>query len=149
MQIIALRFFTVYGPRNRPDMAAYKFTKAINEREVIEIYGEGTARDFTYVDDIVEGIVRTIKYQSKIDTKKIEIINLGNSSPITVEKFIKKIEKVVGKKAKFKKAKLPAGDVRQTYADITKAQKMLGWQPKTSFEEGLEKFVEWYKEVRL
>jgi UDP-glucuronate 4-epimerase len=145
MQIIALRFFTVYGPRNRPDMAAYKFTKAINEKEMIEIYGKGTARDFTYVDDIVEGIVRTIEYQSRIDTKKIEIINLGNSSPITVEEFIGKIEKIVGKKAKVKQAKLPPGDVRQTYAGISKAKKLLGWEPGVKLNQGLKKLWQWFK----
>ena len=145
MQIIALRFFTVYGPHNRPDMAAYKFTKAINEGEVIKIYGKGTARDFTYVDDIVEGIVKTIKYQSGINTKKFRIINLGNSSPVTVEKFIKKIEKVVGKKAKVKKTKLPPGDVCRTYADISKAKKLLNWEPKIKLDQGLKKLWQWFK----
>jgi len=144
MQIIALRFFTVYGPHNRPDMAAYKFTKAINEKEIIEIYGKGTARDFTYIDDIVEGIIKTMEYQSMIDIKRFEIINLGNSSPVTVEEFIKKIEKVVGKKAKVNKTKLPPGDVRQTCADISKAKKLLGWEPKVKLDQGLKKLWQWY-----
>jgi len=157
MQILALRFFTVYGPRNRPDMAAYKFTKAINEGKVIEIYGKGTARDFTYVDDIVEGITRAIGFLHSRNevapavrsgserTSWFEIINLGNSSPVTVEEFIKKIEKIVSKKAKVKQTKLPPGDVRQTYADISKAKKLLNWEPKIKLEKGLEKFGKWFK----
>lgn len=140
--IIALRFFTVYGPRNRPDMAAFKFVDSITKGKTIEVYGENTSRDYTFVSDIVNGIVSVINHQFP----KMEIINLGNSSPIPLTKFISTIESVVGKKARLVYKPLPAGDIRQTYADITKAKKLLDWKPKINILRGITSLWEWYRE---
>ena len=138
---IILRFFNVYGPRNRPDMAHYKFTKAILEEKPITKYGNGnTSRDYTYVDDIVEGIIACLDKDFNF-----EIFNLGNSAPITLNQMIATLEKTLGKKAIIDQKPIPAGDLMRTYADISKAKKMLDWEPKTSYEEGVKKLVEWYK----
>ncbi len=140
IKMVGLRFFTVYGPHNRPDMAAYKFTDAIINNKIIEMYGDGnTSRDYTYVDDIVSGIIKSIDLKNDF-----EIINLGNSSPIKLKDFIQTLEKVIGKEAKIIKKSIPAGDVIQTYADISKAKKLLNWEPKTPLKEGLNKLVKWY-----
>lgn len=139
-----LRFFTVYGPRNRPDMAAYKFIDAIAKQKPISIYGENTSRDYTFIDDIVSGIVSAIDHPFS----KTEIINLGNSSPVTLKEFISVIEKVVGKKAILNYQPLPPGDVQTTYADITKARKLLKWQPKTDLLTGFTKLWQWYSSYK-
>ncbi|HRY63564.1 MAG TPA: SDR family NAD(P)-dependent oxidoreductase [Patescibacteria group bacterium] len=139
---VGLRFFTVYGPWGRPDMALFKFTKNIIEGKEIEVYGQGAMdRDFTYIDDIVAGIIGTLKVKSGY-----EIFNLGNSRPEKLMKMIGLIEKNVGKKAKIKMLPMQAGDVRKTYADIKKAKKQLGYQPRINLEEGIRRFVEWYRE---
>jgi len=135
-----LRFFTVYGPWGRPDMAYYFFTKKILKGEVIELFQNDTQRDFTYVDDIVEAICRLVKKEFKF-----EIINLGNSRPERLDKFVGILEKCIGKKAKIKIKQLPPGDIKATYADISKAKKLLNWQPKINIEKGLKEFVNWYK----
>jgi len=141
MPICALRFFTVYGPWGRPDMAYFKFTKAIFEDKPINVYNFGKlSRDFTYIDDIVEGILKAINYDFRF-----EIINLGNNRPLGLLHFIKVIEETTGKKAKKKMMGMQKGDVKRTWADIGKAKKLLSWQPKTNIKEGIKKFVEWYK----
>ena len=141
IKMVGLRFFTVYGPHNRPDMAAYKFTDAIINDQTIEMYGDGnTSRDYTYVDDIVLGIIKSIDLENNF-----EIINLGNSSPIKLKDFINTFEEIIGKKATIINKPIPAGDVMQTYADISKAKELLNWEPKTSLKEGLSKLIEWYK----
>lgn len=137
----SLRFFTVYGPWGRPDMAYYTFTKKISAGEPIDLFQNGTQRDFTYIDDIVEAISRLV--QKEFD---FEIINLGNSRPERLDKFVEILEKCIGKKAEIKLKKLPPGDIKATYADISKAKKLLGWKPKTNIEEGLKEFVDWYKQ---
>jgi len=129
-----LRFFTVYGPRQRPDMAIRKFMEAIVENKPITVYGDGLiSRDYTYIDDVIDGILKSL--QKPFD---YEIINLGNSEPILLKDLISKIERVLGKKAKIKKLPLQPGDVSKTYADIRKAKKLLGWEPKTSLDKGLK-----------
>jgi len=141
MNISCMRFFTVYGPRGRPDMAPYKFTKAIIEGKEITMYGDGTTkRDYTYIDDIVSGIIGALD-----KSYAFEIFNLGNSKTVSLKDFIRVIEKAVGKKAKIKRMPLQPGDVTITYADVTKSRKMLGYEPKTSIDEGIGNFVEWYK----
>ncbi|MAG38832.1 epimerase [Candidatus Woesearchaeota archaeon] len=141
LNITCLRFFTVYGPRGRPDMAPYKFTNLINNSVPIEMYGDGnSARDYTYISDIVEGIISANK-----KTSGFEIINLGDSNPVKLKKFISIIEKEVGKKAIIKQREMPKGDVPITYADIKKADKLLKYKPKIKIEEGIKRFVEWYK----
>ncbi|MCK5699360.1 MAG: GDP-mannose 4,6-dehydratase [Candidatus Aenigmarchaeota archaeon] len=140
LNISCMRFFTVYGPRGRPDMAPYKFTKAIMEGKEITMYGDGTTkRDYTYVDDIVSGIIAGLDRNYSF-----EIFNLGNSKTVSLKDFIATIESAVGKKAKIKKMPLQPGDVTITYADLTKSRKMLGYEPKTSIDEGIRNFVEWY-----
>jgi UDP-glucuronate 4-epimerase len=142
---ICLRFFTVYGPNGRPDMAPYLFTKAILTGEKIKKFGDGlTRRDYTYIDDIVEGIIASTKLETKF-----EIINLGNNKPVSLNKFISTLEKITRKKMKIENYPMQAGDVEQTYADISKAQRLLDWEPKTEFEEGMKKFVQWFIENRL
>ena len=149
INIACLRFFTVYGPKGRPDMAPYKFTKLISEGKEIQMYGDGsTYRDYTYIDDIVSGIIASVDYVKK-NNNVYEIFNLGNSDTVKLKYFIEVIEKAVGKKAKIKKMPMQPGDVEKTYADLTKSRKLLGYSPKTSIEEGIEKFVEWYKVNRV
>ena len=138
--IICLRLFTVYGPRGRPDMAPYKFMKLIIDDEEIPMYGDGNSkRDYTYVSDIVYGIIAALE-----GNINFEIINLGGSNPVDLKTFISILEKHIGKKAKIKKLPDQKGDVPITYADISKAERILGYKPKVSIEEGIKKMVEWY-----
>jgi nucleoside-diphosphate-sugar epimerase len=142
--IINLRFFTVYGKRQRPDLAIHKFFKAIYEGEPIQLYGSGdTQRDYTYIDDIVEGIFHSYEYLTS-NVKVFETLNLGNSSPIRLLELLEKIERVCGKKAIKEFVSEKPGDMTVTYACIEKAKKMIGYSPKTSLDEGLVKFNEWY-----
>ena len=142
--VIMLRFFTVYGPRQRPDLAINKFTKLMLNNEEIPMFGDGsTSRDYTFVDDIVDGIIRSIDYVSS-NNDVYEIINLGNSSPVSLKEMIDEIGKVVHKTPIIKQLPMQPGDVNKTYADISKAQRMLGYNPKTSFHDGLEAFYKWY-----
>ncbi len=128
-----LRFFTVYGPRGRPDMAPYKFMRSIMRSEPIEVYGDGASRrDYTFIDDIVEGVLAATDADLRF-----EIINLGNSSPVELNVFIETLEKIVGKNAIRNPQPRREGDVSQTYADVSKAEKLLGWKPHTSLEDGL------------
>ena len=142
---IMLRFFTVYGPRQRPDLAIHKFTKAIIEEKEIPFYGDGTTqRDYTYIDDIIDGVLKSIIYLEK--NKNIyEIINLGESETISLRKMVKTLENEIGKKAVLKKLSMQPGDVNRTFADISKAKELIGYDPKTNFEEGIKKFVNWYR----
>ena len=144
ISVYCYRFFTVYGPRQRPEMAIYKFTKLITEESPLEIFGDGTSsRDYTYVEDIVDVIASNLE-----NVKGYEIINLGNSNPVKVTELIKFIEKAANKKAQVEYGRVQAGDVPVTYADILKAKKMLKYNPKTRIEEGINKFTAWYTETR-
>ncbi|HEX7845602.1 MAG TPA: GDP-mannose 4,6-dehydratase [Chitinophagaceae bacterium] len=141
IRFIALRFFTVYGPGQRPDLAIHKFTKAIINGQPITMYGNGaTSRDYTFVDDTVQGITGAIQY----DKSNFEIINLGNNYTITLKELITAIEEVTGKKAKIKQEPDQPGDVPKTFADISKAKALLGYNPQTQIKEGLQKFHEWF-----
>ena len=146
MNIIMLRFFTVYGPRQRPDLAINKFTRLMLEDKEIPMFGDGTtSRDYTYVDDIVDGIIKSCEYT--LNNKDVyEILNLGNSSPISLKEMINVIGKTLGVEPKIKQLPMQPGDVDRTYADISKAKELIGYEPKTTFEDGIRKFVEWYKE---
>ena len=146
MNVIMLRFFTVYGPRQRPDLAINKFTRLMLNDEEVTMFGDGTtSRDYTYIDDIVSGIYSSINYV--LNNKDVyEIVNLGNSSPISLKEMINTIAEVLDKEPKIKEMPMQQGDVNITYADITKAKEMLNYDPKTPFKEGIEKFVKWYKE---
>ncbi|MBU0707879.1 NAD-dependent epimerase/dehydratase family protein, partial [Patescibacteria group bacterium] len=142
LNVSGLRFFTVYGPFGRPDMALFKFTKNILNGDEIDVYNHGKhQRDFTYIDDIVSGVVSALEIPHKY-----EIFNLGNSNTVHLEYFIELIEKELGIKAKRNLLPLQAGDVEKTYADIAKAKEMLGFDPKTNIEAGIHNFINWYKE---
>lgn len=145
--IAALRFFTVYGPRQRPDLAIHKFTQKIFNGEEIPIYGDGTTkRDYTYISDIADGILKAIEWVNK-NENSYEIFNLGESRTISLNLMIDTIQKAIGEKAKKKTLPMQGGDVNITYADITKARQMLGYSPSMQFEAGIEKFVDWYRKV--
>ncbi len=144
IDMIQLRFFTVYGPKQRPDLAIHKFTKMILEEKSIPFYGDGnTKRDYTYIDDIVDGILKSIDYLFK-NKNVYEIFNLGESHVVSLKEMLETIEKVLGKKAVLDKQPMQPGDVEKTYADISKAKEILGYNPKTNFEDGIKKFVDWY-----
>lgn len=146
MNVIMLRFFTVYGPRQRPDLAINKFTRLMLNDEEVTMFGDGTtSRDYTYIDDIVSGIYSSTNYV--LNNKDVyEIVNLGNSSPVSLKEMINTIAEVLDKEPKIKEMPMQQGDVNITYADISKAKEMLNYDPKTPFKEGIEKFVKWYKE---
>lgn len=146
MNVIMLRFFTVYGPKQRPDLAINKFTRLMLNNEEIPMFGDGTtSRDYTFVDDIVDGIIKSMNYVEN-NSNVYEILNLGNSSPISLKEMINTIGQVLNIEPKIKQLPMQPGDVDRTYADISKARKLIGYQPKTTFEDGIKKFVEWYKE---
>lgn len=139
--ISCLRFFTVFGPRQRPDLAIHKFTRLIDENKPIPFFGDGsTARDYTYIDDIIQGVVRSIDKLNGFN-----IYNLGESRVITLRQMVQSIEKLSGKMAILDKLPLQMGDVNITYADISKAKTELGYAPLHDFESGMKKFFEWYQ----
>lgn len=146
MNVIMLRFFTVYGPKQRPDLAINKFTRLMLENKEIPMFGDGTtSRDYTYIDDIVDGIIKSCKYS--LQNKNVyEILNLGNSEPVTLKEMIDTIGKILNIKPKIKKLPMQPGDVDRTYADINKANKLIGYKPQVTFEDGIENFINWYKE---
>lgn len=145
--IIMLRFFTVFGPRQRPDLAINKFTRLMIENKEIPMFGDGsTSRDYTYVDDIVDGIHKSICYVEN-NNDVYEILNLGNSNPVSLKEMIMTIGKVLNVEPKINQLPMQPGDVEKTFADISKAKKLIGYNPKTSFEEGIKKFIEWYKNI--
>lgn len=142
IDIICLRYFTVYGPRQRPDLAIHKFAKLIEEGKPIPVYGDGTMmRDFTYIDDVIDGTVAAVEKCTDFN-----IYNLGESRPISVNDLITEIEKALGKKAVKEYLPPQPGDVERTYADVTKAVNELGYEPRTKIEDGLARFVTWLRE---
>lgn len=143
--VTGLRFFTVYGPWGRPDMAYFSFSEAILADKVIDVYGEGKLkRDFTYIDDIVEGILAAVDLGSAR-----AIFNLGNCQPVEVLELITLLEKAIGKKAKKRFLPIQPGEMQATYADISESTKQLGYIPKVSLSEGIERFVAWHKSYRV
>ena len=154
-----LRFFTVYGPWGRPDMAYYQFTQKILEGKEIELYGDGKMqRDFTYVDDIVEGVVRLTRHPAQPNPSwsgkhpdpatsmaPYRIYNIGNNQPVELGRFVAAIEAATGKKAKIVRKPMPPGDVVATAANVDDLEKAVGFRPKTSIEEGMKRFAEWYR----
>ncbi len=152
-----LRFFTVYGPWGRPDMAYFSFTRKILAGEAIDVFNHGKMkRDFTYIDDIVEGVTRVVEkipacFQTDITNAEApyKIYNIGNNQPITLERFISAIEKATGKQAVKNYLPMQAGDVPATYADVDDLIEDVNFKPSTSIEEGIEKFVSWYKKTYI
>lgn len=142
---ICLRFFTVYGPRQRPDLAIRKFTEMIEAGEPIPFFGDGSSgRDYTFVDDTVSGIAAAIHYDCDFD-----IFNIGNSSPITLYSLVEALERALGKTARIRSLPWQPGDMPITYADITKAQQLLGYRPRTTLQQGLDRFVAWWRSAAL
>jgi UDP-glucuronate 4-epimerase len=143
MRIVCLRFFTVYGARQRPDLAIHKFAKLISAGEPIPVFGDGTTRrDYTYIDDIIAGARAAIDY----DQSKYEVINLGESRTVALRELILLLEKALDRHAEIDRQAPQPGDVPQTFADISKARRLLGYDPQTQIEVGIVKFVEWFKE---
>jgi UDP-glucuronate 4-epimerase len=143
LRFVALRFFTVFGPRQRPDLAINKFTRQILNDQAINFFGNGnTIRDYTFVSDIVDGIIAALEYTQS----DFEIFNLGNNNPISLAELVKTIEQVLGKKAIYNYLPEQPGDVPITYANIEKAKHLLGYQPKIDIRTGLSAFVDWHKE---
>lgn len=138
-----LRFFTVYGPRQRPDLAIHKFIRLIKQGEPIPFYGDGTtSRDYTYIDDIVNGIISAINFVDT-DKKVFEVFNIGGDKTVTLKEMVETIEKTLSKKAILNKMPMQPGDVDRTCADISKSTRMLDYCPKTRFSNGIQKFVNW------
>lgn len=147
IDVLNLRFFTVFGPGQRPDLAIHKFTRLIRNGETIPMFGDGTtARDYTFVADTVSGIEGAISYLASHE-RVFEIINLGNNQPVSLKDMIAAIGKATGVEPKIEQLPMQPGDVNITYADISKAQQLLDYRPKTPFLEGVQKFVAWYDEV--
>jgi UDP-glucuronate 4-epimerase len=145
MKVVCLRFFTVYGPGQRPDLAIHKFTDAIHRRQSIPQFGDGsTRRDYTYIDDIVQGVTSALRYEGPA----FDIFNLGENQTTTLSELILEIEKALGKKAIIERLPEQQGDMPLTAADITKARQILGYNPQTQIREGIPKFVEWYLSSR-
>src|SRR5947209_1113516 len=151
MRIVALRYFTVYGARQRPDLAIHQFTRKIHAGEAIDQFGDGTTRrDYTYIDDIIQGTMAALKYDQGPSRTggSFDVFNLGESDTILLKDLIAAIEKAVGKKAKINRLSEQPGDMPLTCADISKARTVLGYNPKTKFEDGLPKFVDWFLKAR-
>ena len=142
IRCVCLRFFTVYGPRQRPDLAIHKFARLISEGKPIPVFGDGTTRrDYTYIDDIIDGVVAAINY----DKSDYEVINLGESRTVELRELIALLEKELDAHAIIDRQPPQPGDVPQTFADITRARKLLGYDPQTQIEEGLRRFVDWFR----
>lgn len=138
--MVGLRFFTAYGPLGRPDMAYFSFSKAIVEKRPIEVFNQGKLkRDFTYIDDIIDGCIKALDYNGAF-----EIFNLGNNHPVFVHELIHTLEDHLKRKAQIHYKPMQKGDVFETYADITKSSSLLGFKPKTSLNEGIKKFTDWF-----
>src|SRR6266853_96904 len=141
MRIVCLRFFTVYGARQRPDLAIHKFAKLITEGRAIPVFGDGTTRrDYTYIDDISAGVRAAIDYEKS----DYEVFNLGESRTVELNELIALLEKQLGRRALIERQPMQPGDVPQTFADVSKARRLLGYDPQTKIEDGLKRFVEWF-----
>ena len=141
LDVTCLRLFTAYGPRQRPDLAIHKFTSAILRGKPVEMYGDGkTARDYTYSDDVVQGFLAALDRCAGF-----EIVNLGESRTVELREMVQLIEKAVGKKAQLRQLPAQPGDVPITYADISKAKRLLGYDPQVDIEEGIRRFVDWFR----
>src|SRR5881397_3794766 len=141
LRVVALRYFTVYGPRQRPDLAIHQFTRRIYAGQPIDQFGDGTTRrDYTYIDDVIQGTMAALDYDGAL----YDVFNLGENQTVQLKDLISAIENAVGKKAKINRLAEQPGDMPRTYADISKARKLLGYSPTTKLSEGLRKFVEWF-----
>jgi len=150
LRCVCLRFFTVYGPRQRPDLAIHKFARLISEGKRIPVFGDGTTRrDYTFIDDIIAGVRSAIDYVAQHSNSDYEVINLGESRTVELHELILLLEQELGVAAQIDRQPLQPGDVPQTYADITKARQLLSYNPQTQIEEGIKKFVQWFSQPSL
>jgi len=140
MRISCLRFFTVYGPRQRPEMAIHSFARSILAADPIPLFGTDSIRDYTYIDDIVDGVVAALDHDAPW-----RVFNLGNSSPVTLLSLVAALERALGKKARTRQEPPQPGDMKATWADVGRAKAELGWSPKTTLDEGLAKLAEWLR----
>ncbi|HKY60107.1 MAG TPA: NAD-dependent epimerase/dehydratase family protein [Gemmatimonadota bacterium] len=144
--VMSLRFFTVYGPRQRPDMAIHRFVRLMEEGRPLPVYGDGTTeRDYTYFSDIVAGVVAAIDWVRR--EQGFEIVNLGESVPVRLDRLIEELAEATGKQPRIERLPMPVGDVERTCADIGRARELLGYAPSTGIREGIEAFVRWYRDV--
>lgn len=144
MTVYCLRFFTVYGPRQRPDLAIHKFTRQMIEGTPLTLYGDGsTSRDYTWVGDIVQGMVRALERARSLNTPEYEIVNLGNSSPVSLRELVDLLGETLGIPPQVTWLPMQAGDVDRTFADVSKAERLLGYAPSTPLPEGLARFTAW------
>jgi UDP-glucuronate 4-epimerase len=146
--ILALRFFTAYGPRQRPEMAIHAFTRRLFAGEPIPVFGDGSMeRDFTYIDDVVDGVVAAVDHV--MGTETFDILNLGESEPIRLSRLVSALERATGCEATIDRRQVPPGDVDRTFADVSRARRLLGYEPSVGIDEGLRRFVEWYRRAML
>lgn len=146
IKVAALRFFTVYGPRQRPDLAIHKFAKLIAQKKPISLYGDGTtSRDYTYISDIVNGIQGAMRWLESQKAGAFEVFNLGGSAGTTLKDLVQMLEKHLDMKAEIRWEPRQPGDVERTFADISKSQKILGYQPRFPLEQGIQNFTEWFR----
>jgi len=146
ISIACLRFFTVYGPRQRPDLAIHKFARMLGSGRPLPIFGDGTtSRDYTYIDDIIDGVVRALEWTAG-SSPRYDIFNLGESRPVELRRLVAVLEQAMGVPAKREQLPMQAGDVERTCADLTKSSAVLGYRPTTEIEEGIARFVAWYRE---
>jgi UDP-glucuronate 4-epimerase len=141
LPVFCLRFFTVYGPRQRPDLAIHKFTRLMAADQPLPIFGDGsTSRDYTYIDDIVSGVIAAL---DRCD--RFRIYNLGGSEPVTLSQLVAELERALGKKAIVDRRPAQSGDVQRTYADLTRSTAELAYRPRTPLSQGIASFVEWFR----
>lgn len=145
INIACLRFFTVYGPRQRPDLAIHKFTRIIYENKELPFFGDGlTRRDYTYITDTLDGIIKALDW-TRSHEKRFEVFNLGESHTVSLKEMVEQLEISIGKKADLRIMPMQPGDVACTYADISKAKRVIGYDPKVIFSDGIDLFIDWYK----
>ncbi|MGE5748427.1 MAG: NAD-dependent epimerase/dehydratase family protein, partial [Gemmatimonas sp.] len=146
LSVVCLRLFTVYGPRQRPDLAIHKFAKLMSSGEEIPFFGDGsTERDYTFVDDIVDGVERALDWVVTAPASAFEIINLGESQTTSLAALVELISKSLHVTPKLRRLPVQPGDVQRTCADVSRARKLIGYEPRTSMEEGIRRFVEWFR----
>ena len=146
LTVACLRFFTVYGPRQRPDLAIYKFTQLLSEGQEIPVYGDGsTSRDYTFVDDIVTGVLGALEWATQRESE-YGVFNLGNQRTVTLSEMISTIAEEMGAEARIKRLPMQPGDVERTFADISRARRLLGYDPTTEFRAGVRRFIDWFRD---
>jgi UDP-glucuronate 4-epimerase len=147
IRVICLRFFTVYGPRQRPDLAIHKFARLLDQGEPLPMFGDGTTRrDYTYIDDVIQGVTGAIGWVDRAPEGAFQIVNLGESQTVSLQEMIDTLAQAMEVEPEIRQLPEQPGDVEQTWADVTRAREFLGYDPRVAFPEGIRRFVEWYRE---